>query len=43
MGRKSRTRTLNLWMNGAFVGKWIVTPAGEHQLYSQTSERSGAA
>ena len=33
MGRKSQTRTLGLWMNGAFVGKWIVTPTGEHQLY----------
>ncbi|NQT60232.1 MAG: HipA domain-containing protein, partial [Bacteroidetes bacterium] len=33
MGRKSCTRTLNLWMNGAYVGRWTVTSAGEHQLY----------
>ena len=33
MGRKSRTRTLQLWMNGTFIGRWTVTPAGEHQLY----------
>jgi serine/threonine-protein kinase HipA len=33
MGRKSRTRTLQLWMNGTFVGRWTISPSGEHQLY----------
>ncbi|MEL4180398.1 HipA N-terminal domain-containing protein [Roseateles sp. PN1] len=26
MGRHSHTRTLNLWMNGAFVGTWSLAP-----------------
>jgi serine/threonine-protein kinase HipA len=33
MGRRSRTRTLQLWMNGTFVGRWTISPSGEHQLY----------
>ena len=26
MGRRSRTRTLGLWMNGARVGAWHLSP-----------------
>jgi len=26
MGRRSRTRALGLWMNGAFVGTWSIQP-----------------
>ncbi|PTT89652.1 toxin HipA [Pelomonas sp. HMWF004] len=26
MGRRSHTRTLGLWMNGAYVGTWSLTP-----------------
>src|SRR5690606_24840596 len=37
MGRRSRTRTLNLWMNGEFVGTWSVQPhVGEVLQYSDT-------
>lgn len=32
MGRGSKTRVLELWMNGSYVGQWRVTPSGEHQL-----------
>lgn len=34
MGRHSHTRTLNLWMNGAFVGTWQSSPHGESLQYA---------
>ncbi|ARP93114.1 type II toxin-antitoxin system HipA family toxin [Bordetella genomosp. 13] len=35
MGRRSHTRTQNLWMNGEFVGTWSVQPhAGEVLQYA---------
>ncbi|MGE8565614.1 MAG: type II toxin-antitoxin system HipA family toxin [Achromobacter sp.] len=32
MGRRSHTRTLNLWMNGEFVGTWSAKPHGREVL-----------
>ena len=32
MGRRSHTRTLNLWMNGEFVGTWSAQPHGREVL-----------
>ncbi len=32
MGRRSHTRTLGLWMNGAYVGTWSLTPNAPHTL-----------
>ena len=32
MGRHSHTRTLGLWMNGAFVGTWSLGPNAPHTL-----------
>jgi len=26
MGRRSHTRSLGLWMNGAFIGTWSLAP-----------------
>lgn len=37
MGRRSHTQTLQLWMNGAFVGTWSVRPhIGEILQYDDT-------
>ncbi len=33
MGRRSKTRTLNLWTNDLLVGRWTITSTGEHQLH----------
>lgn len=35
MGRRSHSRALDLWMNGAFVGTWSITPQGDTLLYAQ--------
>lgn len=41
MGRRSHTRTLGLWMNGAFVGTWSLKPnAPDTLLYDQTWAQS---
>ncbi|MCF7933949.1 MAG: type II toxin-antitoxin system HipA family toxin [Spirochaetia bacterium] len=32
MGRMTQSRTLGLWMNGSFVGRWSITASGEHRL-----------
>lgn len=41
MGRRSHTRTLGLWMNGAFVGTWSLAPnAPDTLLYDQTWAQS---
>jgi len=32
MGRRSKTGTLGLWMNGERVGRWTVPPSGVHEL-----------
>lgn len=37
MGRRSHSRTLNLWMNGEFVGTWSLKPhVGEALQYADT-------
>lgn len=42
MGRRSHTRTLNLWMNGEFVGTWSVQPhVGEVLQYADAWVASG--
>jgi serine/threonine-protein kinase HipA len=41
MGRRSHTRTLGLWMNGAFVGTWSLTPHAPDTLqYDQAWTQS---
>jgi len=41
MGHRSHTRTLGLWMNGAFVGTWSLKPnAPDTLLYDQTWAQS---
>jgi serine/threonine-protein kinase HipA len=41
MGRRSHTRALGLWMNGAFVGTWSLAPNGPDSLqYDQGWTRS---
>lgn len=35
MGRRSHSRTLGLWMNGAFVGTWSLQPSGEALQYDK--------
>lgn len=37
MGRRSHTRTLGLWMNGAFVGTWSLGPHGPDTLQYDTT------
>jgi serine/threonine-protein kinase HipA len=32
MGRRSKTHTLGVWMNGEFVGRWTVNARGEHEF-----------
>ena len=32
MGRRSKTRQLNIWMNGVPVGKWSITSQGTHEF-----------
>lgn len=32
MGRRSKTHTLGVWMNGEFVGNWTVNSRGEHEF-----------
>jgi serine/threonine-protein kinase HipA len=32
MGRRSKTNTLDLWMNGEKVGRWTVRPSGENEF-----------
>ncbi len=32
MGRPSKTKELNVWMNGELVGKWSQSPLGEHSF-----------
>jgi len=32
MGRRSKTQTLGVWMNGEFVGHWTVNSRGEHEF-----------
>lgn len=42
MGRRSHTRTLNLWMNGEFVGTWSMQPhVGEVLQYADAWVASG--
>jgi serine/threonine-protein kinase HipA len=37
MGRKSKTRSLDVWMNGEHVGRWTLTNRGEHRFsYSES-------
>lgn len=37
MGRRSHTRALGLWMNGAFVGTWQMNPLqGDSLIYDQS-------
>jgi serine/threonine-protein kinase HipA len=43
MGRRSHTRTLGLWMNGAFVGTWSLAPNAPdtlqyHQAWTQSEQ-----
>ncbi len=41
MGRRSHTRTLGLWMNGAYVGSWSLTPNAPDTLqYDQAWAQS---
>lgn len=41
MGRRSHTRTLGLWMNGAYVGSWSLTPNAPDKLqYDQAWAQS---
>lgn len=37
MGRNTHSRTLGLWMNGYYVGRWTITSSGEHMLYYASS------
>lgn len=32
MGRPSKTRQLNVWMNGELVGHWLIAPQGRHEF-----------
>ena len=32
MGRRSHSRTLHLWANGDYVGRWTVKPHGDSEL-----------
>ena len=32
MGRPSKTRQLNVWMNGELVGHWLIALQGRHEF-----------
>ena len=37
MGRPSKTRGLDVWMNGEHVGRWTISPQGRHQFAYEAS------
>ncbi len=44
MGRPSKTRQLNIWMNGELVGHWLIAPQGRHEFrYAATWLESSAS
>ena len=44
MGRPSKTRQLNIWMNGELVGYWLFAPQGRHEFrYAATWLESSAS
>ena len=44
MGRPSKTRQLNIWMNGELVGHWLFAPQGRHEFrYAATLLESSAS
>ncbi|MDH3935180.1 MAG: HipA N-terminal domain-containing protein, partial [Gammaproteobacteria bacterium] len=44
MGRPSKTRQLNIWMNGELVGNWLIAPQGRHEFrYAATWLESSAS
>lgn len=44
MGRPSKTRQLNIWMNGELVGHWLIAPQGRHEFrYATTWLESSAS
>lgn len=44
MGRPSKTRQLNTWMNGVLVGNWLIAPQGRQEFrYAATWLESSAS
>jgi serine/threonine-protein kinase HipA len=40
MGHRSHSKTLGLWSNGDYVGRWTVTASGESELHYDTAWRA---